>query len=160
MSERTSQSQNRSAGGPPNRGGPGTIALSTEKAQNFGKTIKALLAYLQPFRPAIIAVIIFAIASTAFAIVSPRILGNMTNTIVDGFTDGRDYDRIVDQLPPGTTIAEGTTGAQVLALLPPDAREAMSDEQRNRIATRNSLNDPASTFLKSVASGYFSWFSI
>jgi ATP-binding cassette subfamily B multidrug efflux pump len=46
------------------------------------------LHYLKPFRASIIAVLIFAVASTVFAIVSPKILGNVTNDIVSGFISG------------------------------------------------------------------------
>ncbi|MFL5759474.1 MAG: hypothetical protein ACJ789_07040 [Thermomicrobiales bacterium] len=53
---------------------------------NFGRTIQRLVSYLRPFWFTLIVVLIFAIASTVFAILSPRILGNITNTIVSGYT--------------------------------------------------------------------------
>lgn len=57
-----------------------------EKPKNFGRTIQRLVSYLRPFWFTLIVVLIFAIASTVFAILSPRILGNITNTIVSGYT--------------------------------------------------------------------------
>jgi ATP-binding cassette subfamily B protein len=44
--------------------------------------MKKLISYLRPFWISIIFVFVFAIVSTVFAIVSPKILGNMTNQIV------------------------------------------------------------------------------
>src|SRR5665647_307386 len=56
-----------------------------EKPKNFKRTMKKLVAYTRPFWISIIFVFIFAIASTIFAIVSPKILGNMTNQVVSGY---------------------------------------------------------------------------
>jgi ATP-binding cassette subfamily B protein len=60
-------------------------------------------------------------ASTVFAIVSPKILGNATNKIVTGYINEKTYDQIMGQLPPGTHLPAGTTGAQLLAQMPPEA---------------------------------------
>ncbi|MCI8501833.1 MAG: ABC transporter ATP-binding protein [Oscillospiraceae bacterium] len=63
-------------GGPP--GVPG------EKAKNFKGTMKHLLRYLKPFLPSVIVVLIFAVASTVFMIIGPKILGNATTEIFNG----------------------------------------------------------------------------
>ncbi|MGH7240178.1 MAG: ABC transporter ATP-binding protein, partial [Candidatus Saccharimonadales bacterium] len=73
---------------------------------------------LKPFRTQIVAVLIFAVASTAFAIVSPKILGNVTNDIVSGYIDGQVYDRVMNQLPSGTQLPPGTTVGTLLDRLP------------------------------------------
>ncbi|MFA6393723.1 MAG: ABC transporter ATP-binding protein [Patescibacteria group bacterium] len=58
-----------------------------EKPKNFSATIKKLVLYTRPFWVLIIFVFVFAVVSTIFAIVSPKILGNMTNQVVsDLFT--------------------------------------------------------------------------
>lgn len=75
--------------------------------------------YLRPFRLSITAVLIFAIASTMFAIVSPKILGNVTNKIVSGYVDGKVYDQVVSKLPRGMQLPPGMTGAKLLKLMPP-----------------------------------------
>jgi ATP-binding cassette subfamily B protein len=63
--------------------GPGRgIGGLVQKPKNFLSTIKKLISYIKPFWVSILFVFIFAIASTIFAIVSPKILGNMTNQIV------------------------------------------------------------------------------
>ncbi len=63
--------------------GPGRVGMGlVEKPKNFSATMKKLVSYTKPFWVSIIFVFIFAIASTIFAIVSPKILGNMTNQIV------------------------------------------------------------------------------
>jgi len=56
-----------------------------EKPKNFLATMKKLVSYMKPFWISVIFVFIFAIASTVFAILSPKILGNMTNWVVSGF---------------------------------------------------------------------------
>src|ERR1035437_8085802 len=67
-------------------GGPGRAGMKlVEKPKNFKATMKKLIAYTRPFWVSIIFVFIFAIASTVFAIVSPKILGNMTNQVVSGY---------------------------------------------------------------------------
>jgi ATP-binding cassette subfamily B protein len=66
--------------------GPGRAARAgmklVEKPKNFSATMKKLISYLKPFWISIIFVFVFAIVSTVFTIVSPKILGNMTNQIV------------------------------------------------------------------------------
>jgi len=66
----------------PGRPGGGHAIGLVEKPKNFSATMKKLLKYTRPFWVSIIFVFIFAIASTIFAILSPRILGNMTNQVV------------------------------------------------------------------------------
>ncbi|MEG1567112.1 MAG: ABC transporter ATP-binding protein [Anaerovoracaceae bacterium] len=74
---------------PVRRRGPGSGhgpmgMMPGEKAKNFKGTMKTLLSYLKPFKFRIVMVFIFAIASTVFSIVSPKILGKATDKIVEG----------------------------------------------------------------------------
>ena len=62
----------------------GMMSASNEKAKNLSKTLSTLLKYLKPFRIAIVFVIIFAVGSTIFTIISPKILGNTTTRLVQG----------------------------------------------------------------------------
>lgn len=55
-----------------------------EKAKDFSGTMKTLLSYLKPHSVAMVIVVIFAVASTVFAIVSPSILGDATDEVVKG----------------------------------------------------------------------------
>jgi len=57
---------------------------SNEKAKNLSKTLSTLLKYLKPFRIAIFFVILFAVGSTIFTIIGPKILGNATTKLVQG----------------------------------------------------------------------------
>ena len=56
-----------------------------EKPKDLKKTLKQLGTLLKPYWVKIAVVMFFAIASTAFAIASPKILGNATNIIVEDF---------------------------------------------------------------------------
>src|SRR5512133_3346796 len=70
------------AGGP--FGGPPGMLRGTEKAVNFKATMAKLLQYLKPFRVQLIIVIVFAIASTIFMIIGPKILGKATTRLFEG----------------------------------------------------------------------------
>ncbi len=54
------------------------------KAKDSQKTLQTLLRYLQPYRAKIIVVMIFASLSSVFAIVGPKLLGNVTNKLAEG----------------------------------------------------------------------------
>ena len=62
----------------------GMMSASNEKAKNLSKTLSTLLKYLKPFRIAIFFVILFAVGSTIFTIIGPKILGNATTKLVQG----------------------------------------------------------------------------
>lgn len=55
-----------------------------EKAKDFKGSIGKLIRYLQHYHIAMIAVMVFAICSTIFNIVGPKILGNATTEIFEG----------------------------------------------------------------------------
>ena len=130
---RPSSARPRSAGvrrGP--MGGP-VAGGGTERAKDFRGTVCTLLQYLRAFRWQLALVVGFTIMSTLFAIVSPKLLGNATNQIVDDYTRLRTYDAIHEKLPAGAAIPAGMTGEQFMAspqgkqlaqALPASAREA------------------------------------
>ncbi len=70
----------------PPRGHHGPIGKINpdDKAKNFKGTMKQLLKYLMDYKAAIIFTIVFAIGSTVFAIVGPKILGNATTELFNG----------------------------------------------------------------------------
>ena len=84
MSRNTSTHQNKRRGmmgrGP---GGPGAM-MPGEKAKDFKGTLKKLLQYMGRYKFAVMAVLLFAIASTVFMIVGPKILGEATNAVFTG----------------------------------------------------------------------------
>jgi ATP-binding cassette subfamily B protein len=66
-------------------GGPGgPMMMGGAKAKNFKQTIKRLVAYMGQYKAAIIAVWIIALASTAFSIAGPKILGKATTKLFEG----------------------------------------------------------------------------
>ena len=64
-------------------GGPGGVMRGGEKAQDFKGTMSRLLKILSPYKVTIIIVFIFAIASTVFTIVGPKILGRATTKLYE-----------------------------------------------------------------------------
>ncbi len=66
--------------------GPNNMG-SGEKAKDFKGTVKKLFDSLSGYKKAIIVVFIFAIASTIFSIIGPKILGNATEEIFTGIVN-------------------------------------------------------------------------
>ena len=87
---------------PPRRFGPGARnAQVVEKAKDFKGTTKKLIKdYLSQYTLKLIILFIFAIGSTIFAIVGPKILGNATTEIFNGLISkisggsGIDFEKI------------------------------------------------------------------
>ena len=81
-------------------GGPGGGHGPVEKAKDVKGTTKKLAQRLSRYKIAIIIVMIFAIGSTIFSIVGPKILGNATTEIYTGLmnkinrTGGIDFTKI------------------------------------------------------------------
>lgn len=63
---------------------PGAMMSGGEKARNFKGTMKKLIKHLSVYKISIIIVLIFAIASSAFSIVGPKILGKATTKLFEG----------------------------------------------------------------------------
>ena len=55
-----------------------------EKAKDFKGTTRRLLAYMRPYRFQLVFICIFAVISTIFSIVGPKILGNATTLLAEG----------------------------------------------------------------------------
>jgi ATP-binding cassette subfamily B protein len=107
---------------PPRRGpmGGGPVRMSVEKPKNFKTSLRKLLKVLKPHKFAVAMTLLLAVVGTIFSIVSPRILGNMTNQIVDDFISVRVYDSVQSNLrgidlPAGTTIENLTETLQKMA---------------------------------------------
>ncbi|MEN6324855.1 MAG: ABC transporter ATP-binding protein [Syntrophomonas sp.] len=62
----------------------GAMGRPVEKAKDFKGTFKRLLGYLQPRRGQLVMVFLFAILSTVFSILSPKIMGQAITKLFDG----------------------------------------------------------------------------
>lgn len=71
----------------PKMGPVGGAQGAPEQAKDFKKTLKELLSYLKDYKVGLAFVIIFAIASTVFTIIGPKILGNITTEIFNGLME-------------------------------------------------------------------------
>ena len=80
--ERKEKPQQKGFGG----GGPmGSLGKPVEKAKNFKGTLFRLLRYLKPQRTKFMTVFTFAILSTIFSIIGPKIMGKAVTKIAEGF---------------------------------------------------------------------------
>ncbi|NLB21476.1 MAG: ATP-binding cassette domain-containing protein, partial [Clostridium sp.] len=82
MSEDKKQSQRGPGSG--GHGPMGGMGKMVEKPKNFKETFRKLRNYLKPYAGKLILVLIFAIGSTIFTIIGPRILGDVTTEIFEG----------------------------------------------------------------------------
>ena len=84
-------------------GGHGPIGAG-EKPKDMKKTVGKLVRYMKPFHAMIIFVIVCALLSAGFSIAGPKILGNATQLIYEGFvakiqgSGGIDFDGIAKVL--------------------------------------------------------------
>src|SRR4051795_2811395 len=91
--------------GRPGGMGPGGMMMGgppPEKSKNFGASFRRLLGRLRPEAARIAVVLVLAVGSVAFAVLGPKILGDATNIIFEGF--------IGSQLPAGMTQAQVEAG--------------------------------------------------
>ena len=74
---------------------------NNEKAKDLGGTLKKLLAYLKPYHFKICFVMVFAVCSTIFNIIGPKVLAKATDKLSEGImakvanTGGIDFNYIV-----------------------------------------------------------------
>jgi len=121
--------QRMGMGGGPPAGMRGVV----EKPKDLKGTLRQLAAYLKPFRLKIALVIVFAVASTVFAIAGPKILGHATNKIVDDYVSIKTYDTVIAQLPKRVKLPAGTTGAAILQKMPVSVKQKIPASQRGTI---------------------------
>ena len=62
----------------------GHAMMAMGKPKSFKKTMRTFLTYLKPYRLPIVLVLIFAMASTVFTIIGPKLLGNATTRLFEG----------------------------------------------------------------------------
>ena len=125
---------------PMKMGGPMGGGMSAgEKAKDFKGTVRKLAKYLAEFRWQMLMVAVFAVGSTTFAIVSPKILGGATNQIVEDYVSMKAYETITSKLPNGVSLPAGTTGADVLKRLP-NQSEIESQIPSNQLETIKKLD--------------------
>ena len=88
-------------------GGHGRMG-SGEKAKDFKGTLKRVLKYIGPYKFPILCVMLFAVGSTIFNIIGPKVLGKATTEIFTG---------LVGKVTGGDGIDFGTIGRILITLL-------------------------------------------
>jgi len=97
-------------GGPAGHAGPMAGMMISGKPQNFRKTLRTFVQYLRPYRLQIVLVLVFAVASTVFSIIGPKMLGNATTKLFKGAID-------LAMNVPGASIDFAYIGRIVLILM-------------------------------------------
>lgn len=106
----SNESKNQSFGHRGPGGGRPGMGMPVQKAKNFKGSLKRLITYLKPYKLQLLLVLLAAIMSTIFAIVSPKIMGKATTKLFEG---------VMMKLKgiPGATIDFGYIGNIVLLLI-------------------------------------------
>ena len=87
--------------GPMGGHGPMGGMAGGEKAKDFKKSFRKLLAYIGRYKFAVMIVMIFAVMSTVFNVMGPKVMGRATTELAEGLmrkiggTGGIDFDRIM-----------------------------------------------------------------
>ena len=128
------------------RGGGMGMMRGGEKAKDFKGTIKRLIKYLSPYTKGFIVVFILAIASTTFSIIGPKILGGITNHIVDDYIHITVYEQVMKNLPQGYVLPQGTKGADVLKQLPQDKLDKIPKDILDKVESMDLSVKPSMDF--------------
>ncbi len=92
--------QNHTPRGPFGGNGPGRGMMPGEKPKDFKGTLKKMIALVGHFKISLVAVLVFAIGSTVFNIVGPKVLSTATTELFNGIvakidgSGGIDFDTI------------------------------------------------------------------
>ena len=89
----------------PGRGPPGA---PVEKPKDFKGTIRKLIDYMGRYKIAVLIVMIFAMGSTIFNVIGPKILGNATTELFEG---------LVSKITGTGSIDFGRIGSILLGLM-------------------------------------------
>ncbi len=96
----------RPGGHGPGRGhGPAGRMMGGEKALNFGPTMRRMLAFMGQFKGRIALVLLFAIGSTVFSIVGPKVLSEATTVLFNGTVDAAAGTGSIDFAAIGSILA-------------------------------------------------------
>ncbi|EJX05144.1 ABC transporter, permease/ATP-binding protein, partial [gut metagenome] len=79
--------------------------MSVEKAKDFKTAMKRLLQYMKKYRIYLFIMVIFAVGSTVFSIIGPKILGKATTELFQG---------LVSKVTGGSGIQFGKIGKILL----------------------------------------------
>lgn len=146
MSNTTTQPKQNPMQGARHGGSPMAMMQGGEKAKDFKGTMKNLLKYLSPYLKSIIIVLVFAIASTVFTILSPKILGNITNQIVNDYTNMVVYDQVMAKLPSSVKLPAGTTGADIIKMIPAQMLSQVPQDKLDKIKSVDFSSRPTIQF--------------
>ena len=104
-------------GGGPFRGGGG-MGAPVQKAQDFKGTLRRLVQLLAPERSRLFMMLAFILLGVTLSVIGPRILGNATNVLFEGFVG-----RMLAQMG----VPAGTPGAQVVEHLRAQGQDQMAN---------------------------------
>ncbi|MQS88301.1 ABC transporter ATP-binding protein [Companilactobacillus mishanensis] len=109
MAKEKDTSTTNSGPGPQGHHGPGPAGPKPAKPKNFWKTVGRLAKYMSVYIWGLIAVVVLAILSSVFQVMTPKVLGQATTEIYKGFMTGVAQQKAgikVDQFPIDFTKIE------------------------------------------------------
>ncbi|MFD1471510.1 ABC transporter ATP-binding protein [Companilactobacillus mishanensis] len=109
MAKEKDTSTTNSGPGPQGHHGPGPAGPKPAKPKNFWKTVGRLAKYMSVYIWGLIAVVVLAVLSSVFQVMTPKVLGQATTEIYKGFMTGVAQQKAgikVDQFPIDFTKIE------------------------------------------------------
>jgi ATP-binding cassette subfamily B protein len=93
-----------------------SAGVPTERSEQFGASVRRLVALLGPERPLLLFVAVAAISSAVLNVLGPRVLGRGTDVIISGITSpgGIDYGRLHHVLLQAVELYAGSAALAVL----------------------------------------------
>lgn len=124
----------------------GSMGRVVEKPKDFKGTMTRLAGYLKKYVVALSFIFILAIGSTVFSITGPKILGQATDKLIEGFVGITAYNQVKENLPAGVTLPSGTTGAMVFEKMDQSIKDKIPANYRTYIEKLDLSKKPAIDF--------------
>ncbi len=155
------KSQVKQKKGPMGGFGPGGgFGAAAEKPKNFKKSLVRLLKYLKPHRAKLLIVLIFAIASTLFTIVAPKVTGNAMNKMQDCFVAksfiwqiSQIQEKSVEQIKKQMQNASATKAGQTTTMDPKTIKALQEFMKLPLLSTVKDANQKADICQKIIELG-------
>lgn len=123
------------------------------KVKDFSGTLRRLFKSLRSYYVQFIAIVVFVIASVVLSVISPKLLGSITNQVTNDFIAIRVWDSVNENLPDDTVLPAGTTLGDLLQLMEStgqqidsDRLSSLSDTQRDQLINMDLTERPAINF--------------
>ncbi len=126
--------------------GPGRFGGAVDKPKDFKGSLKKLMKYVRKYWISMILMLAFASLSTVFMVYSPKVLGKITDRIVEDYIKIRVYEEITNKLPKGYELKENTKVEDIIQFFPKDIVEKIPEDQIKNAKDLDLSKKPAMSY--------------